>query len=618
MGKGVSLSKKTVSAIMLSLLVVSMFALVFKIQTVRAYGGTITINADGSISPSTAPIHTADNATYTLTGNITANGYGIVFERDNITLNGEGYTVFASKVFTPYWIGIYSITMYLDGVSNVTLENTNIQGYHDVWLNSSSGNSISGNNITMGESGIWLESSSNNSISGNNITNKGDYGIILESSNYTSISGNTLTGSGLYVADSYQNSVVNNTVNGKPLNYLEGASGLTVSDDAGQVILVSCENITVESCSLSQTNYGIEFWETSNSTISGNNITNNLYGFGILLTYSPGSNIFRNNITNNGWGICLDSCSGNDISGNNITNNDNGILLTDSSSNNTISENNITAQVGGYGIVLYSSANYNFISGNNITSNSEGVWIRSSINNSISGNNVTGNGLGILLYDSSTNNSVSGNNITNNGYGASLELGSTYNSIFGNNIADNVRYGMWLDSDSNVISGNNITSNNIGISLYSCSNNSIFHNRFVNNIIQANFTSDSVNTWDNGYPSGGNYWSDYNGTDVYSGVYQNETGKDLIGDTPYVIDSNNIDHYPLVNPPVVVPPPKLVGDLNGDGKVGLDDLVLLANAYDSKPGDSNWNPLADIARPYGVIGLTDLVTLAMHYGQHSP
>src|SRR5271157_3286632 len=572
MGKGVSLSKKTVSAIMLSLLVVSMFALVFKIQTVRAYGGTITINADGSISPSTAPIHTADNATYTLTGNITANGYGIVFERDNITLNGEGYAVFASKVFTPYWIGIYSITMYLDGVSNVTLENTNIQGYHDVWLNSSSGNSISGNNITMGESGIWLESSSNNSISGNNITNKGDYGIILESSNYTSISGNTLTGSGLYVADSYQNSVVNNTVNGKPLNYLEGASGLTVSDDAGQVILVSCENITVESCSLSQTNYGIEFWETSNNNISGNNITNNDYG----------------------------------------------ILLTDSSSNNTISENNISAQVGGYGIVLYSSANYNFISGNNITSNSEGVWIRSSINNSISGNNVTGNGLGILLYDSSTNNSVSGNNITNNGYGASLELGSTYNSIFGNNIADNVRYGMWLDSDSNVISGNNITSNNIGISLYSCSNNSIFHNRFVNNIIQANGTSDSVNTWDNGYPSGGNYWSDYNGTDVYSGVYQNETGKDLIGDTPYVIDSNNIDHYPLVNPPVVVPPPKLVGDLNGDGKVGLDDLVLLANAYDSKPGDSNWNPLADIARPYGVIGLTDLVTLAMHYGQHSP
>jgi hypothetical protein len=64
--------------------------------------------------------------------------------------------------------------------------------------------------------------------------------------------------------------------------------------------------------------------------------------------------------------------------------------------------------------------------------------------------------------------------------------------------------------------------------------------------------------------------------------------------------------------------PSLVGDLNGDGKVGLDDLVLLANAYGSKPGDPNWNPSADIAPPYGIIGLTDLVTVATHYGQHYP
>jgi uncharacterized protein (DUF2141 family) len=54
------------------------------------------------------------------------------------------------------------------------------------------------------------------------------------------------------------------------------------------------------------------------------------------------------------------------------------------------------------------------------------------------------------------------------------------------------------------------------------------------------------NTWDDGYPSGGNYWSDYSGTDVYSGPYQNVTGSDGIGDIPYVIDANNTDHYPLV------------------------------------------------------------------------
>jgi hypothetical protein len=62
-------------------------------------------------------------------------------------------------------------------------------------------------------------------------------------------------------------------------------------------------------------------------------------------------------------------------------------------------------------------------------------------------------------------------------------------------------------------------------------------------------------------------------------------------------------------------------------KVGLADLVLLANAYgttgtppsavsiSSVPGASHtWNPGADLAAPSGTVGLSDLVTLALHYG----
>jgi hypothetical protein len=56
------------------------------------------------------------------------------------------------------------------------------------------------------------------------------------------------------------------------------------------------------------------------------------------------------------------------------------------------------------------------------------------------------------------------------------------------------------------------------------------------------------------------------------------------------------------------------GDLNGDFKVNLEDLVLLALAYGSKPGDPNWNPNADIDNS-GTVGLSDLVILALHYGQ---
>lgn len=59
------------------------------------------------------------------------------------------------------------------------------------------------------------------------------------------------------------------------------------------------------------------------------------------------------------------------------------------------------------------------------------------------------------------------------------------------------------------------------------------------------------------------------------------------------------------------------GDINGDFKVNLSDLVLLANAYGSIPGETKWNPNADIS-DNGIVGLSDLVLLATHYGQQYP
>ncbi len=70
-----------------------------------------------------------------------------------------------------------------------------------------------------------------------------------------------------------------------------------------------------------------------------------------------------------------------------------------------------------------------------------------------------------------------------------------------------------------------------------CLNNTIYHNNFVSNYIRFPPDVDTVNSWDNGEE--GNYWSDYNGTD---------TDGDGIGNTPYIIDENNQDRYPLMNP----------------------------------------------------------------------
>jgi hypothetical protein len=88
---------------------------------------------------------------------------------------------------------------------------------------------------------------------------------------------------------------------------------------------------------------------------------------------------------------------------------------------------------------------------------------------------------------------------------------------------------------------------NFGVSLGFSSSNAIYPNSFVDNTWQV-YSSGSVNAWDDGYPSGGNYWSDYNGTDSHSGLLQNETGSDWIGDSPYAINQNNTDRYPLMQP----------------------------------------------------------------------
>jgi parallel beta-helix repeat protein len=182
-----------------------------------------------------------------------------------------------------------------------------------------------------------------------------------------------------------------------------------------------------------------------------------------------------------------------------------------------------------------------------------GVWLDSSSNNSIFNSHIdTNRGTGIVLSAGSRYNSIVENNITANGGEGIFILGSSnYNNIVNNNITTN-NYGISLYlSANNSVYENNVLSNNYGIRLQACYNNSIYHNNFVNNTNQV-YAVESINIWDDGYPSGGNYWSNYTGLDSNRGVGQNQTGSDGIGDTPYIIDMNNTDRYPLMTEHVSV------------------------------------------------------------------
>jgi parallel beta-helix repeat protein len=250
-------------------------------------------------------------------------------------------------------------------------------------------------------------------------------------------------------------------------------------------------------------------------------------GEGIDLRWRRNVTIRNMEIKAFGTGVWLFRSLNNSISNNNMTNNMDGIELY-WSSNNSISDNNIRANERA-GIRLWYYSNYNSVLGNNIANDEYGIEVSESLNNTISGNNITANKRdGVWLYWSS-NSSILGNNITaNNRDGIGLYWSSNYNSVSRNNIVANNRH---------------------GIGLYDSLNNKFCHNNFIDNFLQLYiYTSGYANVWDDGYPSGGNYWSNYTGVDMNSGFYQNETDSDGIGDIPHTIDANNIDNCPLIAP----------------------------------------------------------------------
>ena len=191
------------------------------------------------------------------------------------------------------------------------------------------------------------------------------------------------------------------------------------------------------------------------------------------------------------------------------------------------------------------------ITDNNILSNGYGIRLNSTTKAILSHNNATHCDDAIVIYNSSSV-LVSENSITFNSDGIDL-VNSAGNDIFENTICDNL-FGLHMsNSSNNSIISNHFDSNNMSAihSLGHSANNSVLHNNFVSNAFDV--SADSTNSWDNGYPSGGNYWSRYAGLDNYSGPNQDQPGSDGIGDTSYDIYANNTDHYPLMNPcPIVL------------------------------------------------------------------
>jgi len=446
------------------------------------------IKSDGSVNPPTALIQRAGNI-YTFTDDIA--GYTIAVERNNIVLDGGGYTLQGNG---------NSTGVFIKNRKGVTVRNMEVSNFsygirliaEDYIGMSSSNNTLSGNTLTNNEYGIYIRASYNNVLR-NNSMNNNKHNFMIR---------------GGYLSDKkdgYTNDIdASNTVDGKPMIYWVNQQDRTVPSEAGYVALISCTNINVQNLNLANNRDGVLLVSTTDSTVTRNYVTNTVNG-----VYIYGS-------------------SSNTISENNITDNTNGIYAQDSSINN--------------------------ISGNNVDNNQEGIVIRGSSDDNINGNIVNNNNeTGINLYDS-RGSDVIGNTITeNNGYGIRLRSDSSNNLVSENYIATN-RIGILVDNSfDNSIIGNMITENSDwGMQLAGDQNNNvIYHNSFVDNNaqeegLQVSISSGRGNVWDNG--TAGNYWSDY------LTRYPNATKIDGtgIGDTHFYINPNNYDRYPLMAP-VTIP-----------------------------------------------------------------
>ncbi len=633
---------KLVSGIILKLLLIGMLTFAFNMQPVKSESKTWTVDDDGS-----ADFHTIQEA-------INAASPG-----DTIFVEAGTYYEHVVVDKTLILVGLDEFNTIIDGegtgsVVYVTSNRTSITGFTmqksgsesvsggnyvnaGIYLNNANYCNVTKNSITNNCYGIWLDYSSNNSISHNHITANENFGICLRHSSDNSISGNSITAnrySGICLLHSSNNVLRNNemanntynfqisgqefshfvndvdasnTVDGKPIYYWVNKQDMTVPLDAGYVTLVNCTNITIQDLNLTHNDSGALLACTTNSTITKNSVEKNNYGFSLYESFN--NSIFDNNITQSEVvGIAIQYSSSNRILGNDIRNNFAGIWLYESSGN-IFSGNNITASAQ---IIIDGLPGFSFV----------GILIEDSPSNSVSENNLENHSIGILLDDSSDIN-ISRNHITaNKDYGIWLDYSSN-NSISHNHITASNYYGIWLDhsSDNNIsrnhiadnnvgiklatafensIFYNNFIDNNVGIKLVTASRNSIFHNNFINNTNQAlqEGVYPSINTWDDGCK--GNYWSDYTGVD---------SNNDGIGDTPYVIDKNNQDNYPLIGK---LP---ILADVNNDGEVNIIDVYMVAKAFGSYPGHRMWNPVADVANPYGIIDIVDLYTIAREYGK---
>jgi parallel beta-helix repeat protein len=324
---------------------------------------------------------------------------------------------------------------------------------------------------------------------------------------------------------------------------------------------------TITHCTFSNNHYGIYISNAPNTTITDCTFNNNTYN-GIVLSNAFATTITDCTIQNSGlYGIELSDSAQNTLQGNQLSNNNYNLVVNgyedeqDIDTSNTINGKPIYYLAKESGVTLDGIdpgylAIYNCT---DITIKNSAIEMETNVelvdttHSTIE--NVQVSGSSIKLTDS-THNEIKNSEVHDNeGNGLHLtgngdSTGSSDNTIINCQSYNNDGSGIYfMDAKTNVITECSIYGNGIGIEAnsiegYIVSGNQLFYNRIFDNTLNFSMAGQNSNTWDDGERAG-NLWGDY------EKLYPDATNNGITWDTPYEINRNNKDRYPLVEWPYI-------------------------------------------------------------------
>lgn len=403
-------------------------------------------------------------------------------------------------------------------------------------------------------------------------------GMVLSGSNECIVQNNTFNDSNIFLTGGVESHfgshtiTSDNLVDGKAIMYYANRDyWFTVSSgDLGELVLVNCTQGVVSGARISNGTIGLDMayvrgFEFDRCEIAG--CTVGIYAYGSTGNRIANSSVLSTSFSmagayligcqyidfeNNSFsapgpgplGVTLQGCNGCSFSLNSFVNS--GLTMSgnlpDHFSSHHISSDNI---VNGKPILYLSRLNNQVIDNVPV-----GQIIMSECSHGTLKNiMVAETDYGIQIYECQ-NTTVENVSLESNFFGL-CAVGGVWLWMRNSSIIGNMLGVVGINVTAGWLWRNNFTDNAIGLLLLECPYFMVSSNDFVNNIIQASsfcspppwIFSGWETEWSKGYPQGGNYWSDYSGSDEMRGRDQDIPGPDGFGDTPYsTVDV--YDQYP--------------------------------------------------------------------------